>query len=88
MNYQQMPPQPPPVAMVQPVFITGTPVILGDYPMQFTCPHCARQIVTRTEKKSGLFAWAICGGLTLIGFWLCCCIPFCVDACKVSIISI
>ena len=88
MNYQQAPPPMQPVAMVQPVYVGGPISIVGDYPMQCTCPRCARQIVTRTEKKIGLLAWLICGGLTLIGFWLCCFIPFCIDGCKVSIICL
>ncbi|CAF3716715.1 unnamed protein product [Rotaria sp. Silwood1] len=80
-NYQQAPP-PPPIPMAQPIYVGAPIVIVGDYPMQCTCPHCGRQIVTRTEKKSGLLAWIICAVLFLFGLWLCCFIPFCVDGCK------
>ena len=84
-------PQPaPPLAMplAQPIYVGAPVVIAGDYPIQCTCPQCAKSIVTRTQKNSGLLAWLICGGLFIFGMWICCFIPFCVDACKVSIIVI
>ncbi|KAK6040179.1 hypothetical protein COOONC_22315 [Cooperia oncophora] len=46
------------------------------------CPHCHQQILTKTEPKSGLLTWLLCGGMALFGCWLCCCIPFCVDGCR------
>ncbi|CAF4461668.1 unnamed protein product [Rotaria magnacalcarata] len=80
-HYQQAPP-PPPMSMTQPVYIGAPIAIVGDYPMQCTCSQCRRQIVTRTEKKSGLLVWISCGVLFVFGFWVCCFIPFCIDACK------
>ncbi|CAD6190580.1 unnamed protein product [Caenorhabditis auriculariae] len=61
--------------------IVGT-VPLGSAPMRMQCPHCQQQIITQTEMKSGLLAWLLCGGLVLFGCWLCCCIPFCINACQ------
>lgn len=73
-----------PVGLTAPTYL-GTPItILGDYPMQCTCPHCGRQIITRIEKDSGVLAWLICAALFIFGLWICCFIPFCVDQCKVS----
>jgi hypothetical protein len=70
--------------MAQPVFISSPLLHFSEYPVQCTCPACRAQIVTRTEKKVGILAWLICAGLAFFGMWVCCFIPFCVDACKVS----
>ena len=84
-NYYQQGAPPP---MAQPVYV-GTPfVAVGENPTQCTCPSCGNRIVTRTEKKAGLLAWLLCAIMFFTVLWICCFIPFCVDACKVSIISI
>ncbi|KAM8824599.1 LITAF domain-containing protein-like isoform 2-T2 [Synchiropus picturatus] len=72
MGYQGAPV--PPVVVMSPA--------LGDVSGQASCPHCHQTVMTVVERKAGLMTWMICGGLTLFGCFLCCCIPFCVDSCK------
>ncbi|CAF1187357.1 unnamed protein product [Rotaria sp. Silwood1] len=76
-SHKNQPPQ-----MSQPVYVGSPVIIVGEYPTQCTCPQCGKQIVTRTQKKSGMLAWIICAVLFFTLLWLCCWIPFCVDACK------
>jgi lipopolysaccharide-induced tumor necrosis factor-alpha factor len=72
--------------MAQPVFV-GASMIRGNNPVQCTCPQCGKQIVTQITKKTGILTWLICAGIAFFGgIFGCCLIPFCIDACKVSII--
>ncbi|CAN9509961.1 unnamed protein product [Ophioblennius macclurei] len=55
---------------------------LEDVPGQTTCPQCCNCVCTKTEYKSGTFAWAICGGLSVVGCCFFAWIPFIVDSAK------
>ncbi|XP_069066631.1 cell death-inducing p53-target protein 1 homolog isoform X2 [Pleurodeles waltl] len=61
------------------------PIIIGqagDTPMRTTCPACQQQIMTNISHVPGGMAWIICAVLAVLGFWLCCFIPFLVPSCQ------
>ncbi|CAN9505280.1 unnamed protein product [Ophioblennius macclurei] len=80
--YQGVSYAPPPGAPLTTVtHVVAAPQLL-DTPARVVCPHCQQSVVTNTNHTAGLLAWAICGGLTLFGCFLCCFIPFCIDSCQ------
>ncbi|XP_024127736.1 lipopolysaccharide-induced tumor necrosis factor-alpha factor homolog [Oryzias melastigma] len=67
-----------------PVVTTVTQVLTPptDGPGMMLCTCCQRTVTTRPSFEIGLMAWAVCGGLFLLGCFPCMCIPFCLDSCK------
>ncbi|XP_030840220.1 calcium-binding protein P isoform X3 [Strongylocentrotus purpuratus] len=71
------------------VVVTGPPTtvttvlvnqsMFRDLPVRCKCTNCDTEVTSQVTHEPGLLAWLICVGFCLIGFWLCCCIPFCVD---------
>ena len=44
------------------------------------CSSCNQPTHTRVETRPSTIQWLLCFGMALFGFWLCCCIPFCIDS--------
>lgn len=63
------------------------PAPFAEVPIACTCIGCQKRIVTRTEKVTGTLTWVIAGVLCWFGCIPCCLIPFCVDSCKVIVLS-
>ncbi|XP_076272366.1 lipopolysaccharide-induced tumor necrosis factor-alpha factor homolog [Rhynchophorus ferrugineus] len=64
------------------VVIATAPAAYGPNPIQIGCPYCHAVITTAVETepttKTHLFALILC----VIGCWLCCCFPYCMDSCQ------
>uniref|UniRef100_A0A1A8JWP2 Annexin A11a n=3 Tax=Nothobranchius kuhntae TaxID=321403 RepID=A0A1A8JWP2_NOTKU len=73
---------PVPTAPVVTQVVVSQSHALRDLPGQTVCPHCHQNVVTFIRHSSGLLPWAISVGLFIIGCWVCCFIPFCIDSCK------
>eukprot|EP00092_Neocalanus_flemingeri_P021625 GFUD01023455.1.p1 GENE.GFUD01023455.1~~GFUD01023455.1.p1 ORF type:complete len:183 (+),score=58.91 GFUD01023455.1:343-891(+) len=76
---------PPPQAMQPPVqvvtqvqYVSGPS--FGHRPVTMVCPHCQKNITTRTSSEPGALAWIIGGVLCFVGLWPCACIPCCIDS--------
>ncbi|CAI2376424.1 unnamed protein product [Moneuplotes crassus] len=44
------------------------------------CPSCGQATHTRVEHDYSAMQWIICLIMFIVGLWLCCCIPFCIDS--------
>ena len=52
----------------------------GIRPVSMVCPHCQKNITTRTDSEASALAWIIGGVLCLLALWPCACIPCCIDS--------
>uniref|UniRef100_A0A8C7YT47 LITAF domain-containing protein n=1 Tax=Oryzias sinensis TaxID=183150 RepID=A0A8C7YT47_9TELE len=68
--------------LISPFIVTQVTAPLRDTPGVTFCVYCQKNVLTRTSFEIGAMAWVFCGGITLLGCWLCMCIPFCLDSCK------
>lgn len=75
--YDSQPPPPQPQATV-----TVMQTALGPDSSSTVCPSCHAQIRTRVVYEASTRTHIIAGILCLVGCWICCCIPYCVDSCQ------
>ena len=66
---------PPPVQPSNVTVITSTNVVAGpvtyrESPVRTTCPFCHQEIITNTDRVTGLVTWLAAGGLCLLGWVL------------------
>uniref|UniRef100_A0A2S2PU76 Lipopolysaccharide-induced tumor necrosis factor-alpha factor n=1 Tax=Schizaphis graminum TaxID=13262 RepID=A0A2S2PU76_SCHGA len=52
---------------------------LGPRPAQLICPTCKTLVMTRIEKESSSSAYFCCMLLSIVGCFICSCLPFCMD---------
>ncbi|XP_059469382.1 lipopolysaccharide-induced tumor necrosis factor-alpha factor homolog [Neocloeon triangulifer] len=57
-------------------------VMVGPRPIHTTCPNCSSEVKTTTVTTPRAMAHLGCLALCLTGFWFCCCLPYCFEACK------
>uniref|UniRef100_A0A914UNP4 LITAF domain-containing protein n=1 Tax=Plectus sambesii TaxID=2011161 RepID=A0A914UNP4_9BILA len=55
--------------------------VIGDIPIQTTCPKCQQHVVTRLNYKAGALTW-ICVIVILLVFFPLAWAPLCIDSCK------
>ncbi len=48
------------------------------------CPSCGQATHTRVEVENSAMQWILCLIMFIVGLWLCCFIPFCVDSLRVG----
>ncbi|XP_070580671.1 cell death-inducing p53-target protein 1 homolog isoform X2 [Ptychodera flava] len=81
--------QPPQAYPPQPTTTTHTVTVapvhqtiigeLGPSPTSITCPQCQRHIITLVDSQPNYMAWILCFILFILGLWVCCLVPFCLD---------
>nr|CAL36988.1 lipopolysaccharide-induced TNF factor [Suberites domuncula] len=82
---QQQPPPPQQQAAATTVVVTqpavATAVVFRDVPVIITDSK-GQQVQTQLEYRSGAMVFIIAAVIFILGFWCCCCIPFCIDSFK------
>jgi len=73
-----MQPQPPVQVVTQVQYVSGPS--FGHRPVNMVCPHCQKNITTKTSSEPSALAWIIGGVLCFTFLWPCACIPCCVDS--------
>ena len=48
----------------------------GLTPVKLRCPNCQRDVITNLSYETGLLTWIVVAMMFLLGFWICCWIPF------------
>eukprot|EP00092_Neocalanus_flemingeri_P002539 GFUD01002717.1.p1 GENE.GFUD01002717.1~~GFUD01002717.1.p1 ORF type:complete len:169 (+),score=34.02 GFUD01002717.1:153-659(+) len=74
-NPRPMQTQPP----LQVVYVTS-PMSFGTNAVTMMCPHCQRNITTKTDSEPSALAWIIGGMLCFVGLCCCACVPCCIDS--------
>ena len=75
---QPPPPQPPVQVVTQVQYVAGPS--FGHRPVTMVCPHCQKNITTKTASEPSALAWIIGGVLCFTFLWPCACIPCCIDS--------
>ncbi|XP_037032115.1 lipopolysaccharide-induced tumor necrosis factor-alpha factor homolog [Bradysia coprophila] len=71
----------PAVQTVDRIIYVGTQPV-GPKPAVLVCPSCYETIQTKVKKRASSNAHMACLLLGLFGFYLCCCIPYCMKSFK------
>lgn len=55
---------------------------VGPDPTMVRCPSCRESVVSRMEYENSTRTHVAAGILCILGCWLCCCFPYCMDSCR------
>ena len=56
-------------------------IVFGPNPQHCVCPHCRKDMRTKTSRYPSVMCWVVFFLLIIFGCWLgCCLIPFCIPA--------
>lgn len=69
---------PAPVVVTQVQYVTAPN--FGHRPVNMVCPYCQQNITTATDSEPSAMAYVVSAVLCVFGFWVCACIPCCIDS--------